>query len=165
VRASCGCTAALVKETALTPADSTVLSITFDSGTMEGIIEKEVTISSNDPDHPKVVVHFTANVIMILKTEPHAFTFGQCVKDTSYIKEITVTNPSSEYTISILSIKPSSDNLSVIAAKTVLQPHEATQLKGIFRGTQKGFTRMTIVLSIDHPLQKQFEIIATAWVK
>jgi hypothetical protein len=165
VKASCGCTAALVKDDDLAPSDSTVLSITFDSGKMEGLVEKEVSITSNDPDQPKVIVRFRANVITILKADPHAFIFLKCAKESSYTKTITLTNPSSEHTIHILSIDPKSNSLRVTAATPVLKPGESTQLTGTFQAIEQGFSRISIIVSIDHPLQKQFEIIATAWVK
>jgi hypothetical protein len=165
VKASCGCTIALVKNNHLAPSDTTVLSITFDSQKMDGHVEKEVTITSNDPVRPRIVVHFTVEVLTVFKTDPHAFIFLRCVKDSSYIKEMTLTNPSNDYTVSILAIEPKSEHLKVTAAKSILKPGESTQLTGKFRGTQDGFSRISIILTVDHPLQKQFEIIATAWVK
>lgn len=165
IKTSCGCTAAIAKQSDIPPSDSTVLSITFDSGKLEGMIEKEVTIISNDPARPNVVVRFTTNVITIFKASPRAFVFGPCLKDSLYKKEITLTNPSNEYTVSILSIDLKSDNLTVTAAKTVLKPGESTTLTGTFHGIKEGFSRIPVIVSIDHPLQKQFEIIATAWIK
>ena len=165
VKASCGCTAALVKEHDLAPSDSTELSITFDSGKMKGEVEKEITITSNDSTHPTVVVHFTANVITILDVDPHAFIFLKCTRDSFYTKELTITNPSKKDTLHLLAVEPKSENLIVTPATMILRPGESTRLTGTFHATQEGFSRMSIMLTIDHPLQKQFEIIATAWVK
>lgn len=63
VRASCGCTAAVPEKKELKPGESTKLVVKFNSTGRQGKQNKTVSISSNDPQNPKMVITFTGNII------------------------------------------------------------------------------------------------------
>jgi hypothetical protein len=62
VRKSCGCTAAPLRKTVLSPGDTTQLEVTFSSGSYQGPVSKAVYVESNDPIEPFIDVTFLANV-------------------------------------------------------------------------------------------------------
>jgi len=62
VRKSCGCTAAPLRKTTLPPGDTTILEVTFSSGSYQGAVSKAVYVESNDPIEPFIDVTFLANV-------------------------------------------------------------------------------------------------------
>ncbi|EQB63525.1 MAG: hypothetical protein RBG1_1C00001G1104 [candidate division Zixibacteria bacterium RBG-1] len=62
VKPSCGCTSAPLKKNNLAPGEATDLEVSFDSKNMMGKVSKSVTINSDDPTTPSLVLHFTSNV-------------------------------------------------------------------------------------------------------
>ena len=62
VRKSCGCTAAPLRKTVLPPGDTTMLEVTFNSGSYQGQVSKAVYVESNDPIEPFLDISFLANV-------------------------------------------------------------------------------------------------------
>jgi len=62
VKPSCGCTSAPLKKNNLAPGEATDLEVSFDAKNMMGKVSKSVTVSSNDPTSPSLVLNFTANV-------------------------------------------------------------------------------------------------------
>lgn len=68
VTTSCSCTTAAVEPTVIPPGGTARLRITFDSGAhgpaLEGILIRQVFLSTNDPERPEVVVEFSAKVLV-----------------------------------------------------------------------------------------------------
>lgn len=62
VRKSCGCTAAPLRKNVLPPGDTTLLEVTFNSGSYQGQVSKAVYVESNDPIEPFLDISFLANV-------------------------------------------------------------------------------------------------------
>lgn len=63
VRASCGCTAVQPEKTELDPGESTSIKVEFNSIGRNGMQNKAVYVSSNDPQTPELRLTFTANVL------------------------------------------------------------------------------------------------------
>ncbi len=49
ISTSCGCTAAIAKTRVLNPGESTTLEVTLETRKYKGVIEKSVSVASNDP--------------------------------------------------------------------------------------------------------------------
>jgi len=64
VRSSCGCTATMLSSDNIKPGQSAELQITFNPTGYNGIVKKDVTIESNDPQLP------TTKVTIITEVEP-----------------------------------------------------------------------------------------------
>lgn len=69
VRATCGCTAAKPDKNKLKPGESTKLEVTFNSKGRRGIQEKQVRVSTNDPDNQTIVLTIKCNVVVPEKQE------------------------------------------------------------------------------------------------
>lgn len=67
VSTSCGCTTAEVNPSAINPGESGVLHIEFDSGAhgpeLTGELMRQIFLQTNDPNHPEVVITFSAFVV------------------------------------------------------------------------------------------------------
>jgi hypothetical protein len=63
VRASCGCTASAPEDSVVAPGASSTITARFDSRGKMGEQHKTVTVVSNDPTQPNVVLHLKCNVI------------------------------------------------------------------------------------------------------
>lgn len=67
VSTSCGCTSATLEPMTISPGESGILHIEFDSGAhgpeLTGEFSRQIFIASNDPQNPEVRVEFVSNVI------------------------------------------------------------------------------------------------------
>jgi len=62
VKPSCGCTTVPLPTDRVAPGDSVPLDLVFSAGKMSGVVNKSVSVDSNDPDSARVKVYFTARV-------------------------------------------------------------------------------------------------------
>ena len=71
VRSSCGCAATMLSSDNIQPGKSSELKVTFNPTGFNGIVKKDITIESNDPQLPKTKVTIIAEVEPI--PSPQAF--------------------------------------------------------------------------------------------
>jgi hypothetical protein len=62
VSTTCGCTAAITANTRLEPGGSTQLSVTLETRSYSGKLERQVLVRSNDPKTPLLTVRVSATV-------------------------------------------------------------------------------------------------------
>lgn len=60
---SCGCTASLPRDKEVAPGMESQIEMSFDSAGRSGTQSKTITVTSNDPANPTVVLRFTCNVV------------------------------------------------------------------------------------------------------
>lgn len=63
VQATCGCTAAKPDKNQLKPGESTKLDVTFNSKGRNGYQEKQVRVSTNDPDNKEIILTIKCMVV------------------------------------------------------------------------------------------------------
>jgi len=63
VKAGCGCTITQTSRDTLLPGESALLKVEFRSGHKKGNQDNKITVVSNDPDHPQVLLHITGIVL------------------------------------------------------------------------------------------------------
>jgi mono/diheme cytochrome c family protein len=63
IQTSCGCTLAKVSKRVIAPGDFTKLQVEMDTSIKLGEVRKEITITSNDPDRPKLSLFLTGKVL------------------------------------------------------------------------------------------------------
>jgi hypothetical protein len=61
---SCGCTASAPENTEIPPGQSSQINISFDSTGRTGTQTKNVTVTSNDPQNPSLVLTFTCEIVV-----------------------------------------------------------------------------------------------------
>jgi HYDIN/CFA65/VesB-like, Ig-like domain len=62
VSTTCGCTAALPKETTIGPGGQTPLAVTLETRSYSGRVERRVLVRSNDPRNPRVEIRVSVTV-------------------------------------------------------------------------------------------------------
>ena len=75
VRHSCGCTSTLLGKQILAPGESTELEVGFNGLGQSGLVTKTVTVESNDPVSPAVVLTFQADLPGDVKAIPDQVLF------------------------------------------------------------------------------------------
>lgn len=78
--ATCGCTVGRLEKTSYAPGESGVLKVEFKPQGKNGPQLQRVTIRSNDPAEPEVVVSITAEVEPVVMIEPKILQFGELKK-------------------------------------------------------------------------------------
>lgn len=79
VSTTCGCTAAITAKTRLAPGDSTQLSVTLETRSYSGKLERQVLVRSNDPKTPLLSVRVSATVASSSST-PSSCAIGSVTK-------------------------------------------------------------------------------------
>jgi hypothetical protein len=165
VHATCGCTAALLtnEKTNLGPEDTAQVSISFNSQGQNGKVFKTVTIASNDTSNPQVTIQFTANVIAALGIDREMLSFSRIILDSTYNEIITLTNPSKDRGLKILSTTTTVEGMKVSLLKNALMPGEQTQMQIKYRPPKPGVLTGVIDIMTDHPIQSamQIKVLAT----
>jgi hypothetical protein len=70
IKSSCGCAAATVPKSELAPGEQDSFRITYDTLRRRGKASQQVTLLTNDPDQPTVVIHVRGNVKPLYVTDP-----------------------------------------------------------------------------------------------
>lgn len=164
VSASCGCTATLLSKKNLAPAETSQLSISFNSANFSGTVSKYIYIPSNDPANPRLTVSFTATVQKALGLNPNYLWFTGPKIDSTYVKTITISNSSRE-AITILSVNSQFEDITVNLLKNQLMPGEETQLQAVYHPKKPGRFDGNIQIKTDHPKQPNLDVRVSAWIK
>ena len=88
VRPSCGCTTATLKSNDVKPGEKGEIVATLKTGDHAGVLQKTVTVETDDPKQPNTVLTLKATVAQVLEVEP-ALVFWQA-KEEPKPKTITV---------------------------------------------------------------------------
>lgn len=132
VRKSCGCTAAPLRKTVLSPGDTTQLEVTFSSGSYQGPVSKAVYVESNDPIEPFIDVTFLANVSVpstLLAFDPFFIKFDT-IRQLPVRASVKVTNIDSQAVSFSIAEQPM-DYVDLKARKKKLAPGKEVEIEVI----------------------------------
>jgi hypothetical protein len=103
ITSSCGCTVATKPKSPLAPGESDTFTITYDTRRI-GPAHKKVSINSNDPTQPTIIIDVTGTVKPIFAATPPECSFADAEENTVATKTIRLEN---QYTRPLpLRIKP-----------------------------------------------------------
>ncbi len=77
VRASCGCTAVKPSQNVVEPGGEASIRARLDLRGRTGFQQKSITLTSNDPDTPTLVLQLKGTAIQTLRAEPSSLFFGR----------------------------------------------------------------------------------------
>lgn len=149
VSGSCGCTGTMMSNDHIAPGDSGTLEISFDPATFTGVVEKVISMKSNDTAHAKMRLSFTADVKRVLDVSPNYVVFKGVVGTTS-IDTIILSNRSPDV-VRLTSVVASTEDLVVQPVKSTIQPNETLEIICRYSPKKSGTVKGTIVVSTDHP--------------
>ncbi len=90
VISSCGCTVVQPSPKELPPGGVGRLSVTFKSGSFSGPIHKTITVRSNDPAAPSLVLGVNADVRTLFKLEPKVVAMGEIERGRVGVQELVI---------------------------------------------------------------------------
>ena len=76
IETTCGCTATALGSRKLMPGKSTKLKVVFHTKDRRGKQDKLITLKTNDPRNPEVVIHIKANIIPAIQNLTTIFGSG-----------------------------------------------------------------------------------------
>lgn len=162
VRSSCGCTAALLSATRISPGDLGELRLTFDSTRFKGAIQKTVSIDCNDPTQPQIVFALQGNVKAEVLLVPDRVNWGR-VKGTAPLSStVTLTNHGST-TIKLQAPTVTSPAISAEMDDLLLTPGKQIELRiGAKFPEMKKRIRGYVIIATDYPNVPQIRVPVSA---
>lgn len=76
VRASCGCTAVKPSQDVVAPGGEASIRARLDLHGRNGFQQKTITVESNDPETPNLILQLKGNAVQVLRAEPSSLFFG-----------------------------------------------------------------------------------------
>lgn len=137
VKPGCGCTSAPLKKNNLAPGESVDLEVSFDAKNFMGKVNKSVTVTSNDPTTPSLVLTFSANVGIespTVRFTPIEVMYDSIQLGKNDIRKILLFNTDITNVDVSLIDKPR-DMVAIDLKKTNLEPGKSTEM--IFRVDKK----------------------------
>ena len=77
VRASCGCTAVKPSQEVIPPGGEASIRARLDLRGRNGLQQKTITVTSNDPDTPNLTLQLKGTAVQALRAQPGALFFGR----------------------------------------------------------------------------------------
>lgn len=90
VRASCGCTVATASNRLVPPGGETSVHATFALKGRIGFQQKSITVESNDPDTPALVLQLRGTAVQSLRATPSSVFFGRLAPDADRSRQIEI---------------------------------------------------------------------------
>ena len=81
VRASCGCTAVKPSQDVVPPGGEASIRARLDLRGRNGFQQKTITVESNDPETPNLVLQLKGAAVQVLRVEPSSLFFGRIGPD------------------------------------------------------------------------------------
>jgi hypothetical protein len=93
VRTSCGCTTPTRPKSPLAPGESSTMTISYDSAKRVGPANHTITLTTNDPSQPSVVIQLVGNVKPVYEIDPRdGLVFGQLYQNSAETRTIQILN-------------------------------------------------------------------------
>ncbi len=92
VKPACGCTATGKHPEVIAPGDSGEFPFKLNTRKMHGKFSKTISIVTNDPDQPKIVLRLMGDVRHYIEVEPRVANFSRVQEDSVATKTLNITN-------------------------------------------------------------------------
>ena len=91
VRASCGCTTANISNKTIAPGEEVTLDAQLALQGYKGDVKKNITVMSNDPERPQLILYLEGTAIEDIKIEPNNVSFGYIAEKATATKTVDIT--------------------------------------------------------------------------
>ena len=92
VKTSCGCTAAAPSINRVPPGGDSQIAVTFDTHFQKGHRERTITVYSNDPANPNLLMTLQGNVEVEVEAAPADVMFGKVHQGTEATREVLISD-------------------------------------------------------------------------
>lgn len=125
VKASCGCTAAVLTKADIPSGGEGEINVTFKTGEKRGQHKQTITVTSNDPDNSTTKLYVTANVKVLFGFETSMIDFGKLQKDKKVKKSVNFVTRGLKG-IEVTELKSSSEYITakVITSESTVKSEE-----------------------------------------
>jgi uncharacterized protein DUF1573 len=113
VRASCGCTAVKPSQDVIPPGGEASIRARLDLRGRHGFQRKSITVKSNDPKTPSLVMTLTGTAIQPLRAQPSSLFFGRVGADAARVRTFDII--SGREAIQIQSVRTDNEGILVTA--------------------------------------------------
>jgi hypothetical protein len=112
VRPSCGCTTAALAKNDVAPGEKGEIVATFNIGDRTGVQQKTVTVETDDPKSPQMILTFKATIAQVLELQP-SFVFWEAneapkpktiiakAAKSAAVKKVDVASASADFTAKV----------------------------------------------------------------
>jgi len=99
VKTSCGCTAAILTNHTIPPAETGEIRVTYNPGSNTGNVKKSITVLNDDPEHPSYRLTIFGEIIEDVSIKPKNIDFGAIYigNKTNKHKTISIESQSTPY--------------------------------------------------------------------
>ena len=130
VAASCGCTSAKPDKLSYNPGEEGAIPVTFDSTRFTNQISKTVTVTSNDPAQPKIVLKIKGTILVEINTSPTSVMFSNLKRSESMAHDVLV----STEMLDKLEVSELQSDLAFLSLKTEKRDNKTLVLKASVNG-------------------------------
>lgn len=158
VRPSCGCTAITTSASVIAPGKSGEIKATFNSANYSGVVNKTVTVDSDDPKVPSSILSLKGTVIEDIQITPKQLNLGQVKIDATKKATVTVSNRGSK-PLKLTAVKSTLPQIAPAAEKKLIKPGESVPIL-ISVTPRKGDRLLSGYLSIftDNPAKPEITV-------
>ena len=158
VRPSCGCTAITTSASVIAPGKSGEIKATFNSANYSGVVNKTVSVESDDPKVPSSTLSLKGTVIEDIQITPKQLNLGQVRIDATKKATVNVSNRGRK-PLKLSIIKTTMPQITATAEKKLLKPGDSTTIL-ISITPRKGDRLLSGYLSImtDSPAKPEITI-------
>lgn len=144
VKTSCGCVATLLSSKEIPPADTGVITASFETRKYKGEQVETIHVHSNDPDEPEIELKITGVIKTEVAVEPEFLYFGDVEKGKAITK-----------TLKLIQIGAGQLGLNQVEAA---EEYFVTHVSGLEDERHKGF-KIDVVLRSDAPIGRFTEAV------
>jgi hypothetical protein len=158
VRPSCGCTAASITTSVISPGKTGGIKASFDSSKFAGAIQKTVAVDTNDPKAPTSTLTLTGTVVEDIQINPQQLNLGQVKVNETIRTAIVITNLGSKQ-LKLTAVKSSLPQIVAAADKKLLNQGESSRIS-VFASPRSGDRLLSGYLAIttDNPAKTEIMV-------
>ena len=169
VRPSCGCTAALLSSSQVSPGGSAQIEVTFNSSGFKGKVNKYIYVESNDPDEPRKKLTITAVVEVppgpVINLEQNGWDFGLITKGERVTFILPIQN-TGERELEIIRLRTSPPCTAKLISAASIPPGETGKVNLAYDSSeQTGLVREYLYIDSNDPFRKTLSFSITGYVR
>jgi len=117
VKTSCGCTTGNPSKMHVAPGDESEIAVSFDTRFQKDHQVRTITVSTNDPDNPQLVMTMQGVVKRQVEAQPGEISFGNVKKGTEDTKELVVNDLNPRGPFQVGPVSNSNSSIKVVQEK------------------------------------------------
>lgn len=149
-RPSCGCTVANISSKTVEPGRTTSITAKLDLVGREGPQHKIISVESNDPETPRLVLTMKGEAVAPLQVEPRTLLNPSLVQGEHIVTNRITLTARDDHPLKVLSITSDNPHVEIVQIPAE-DPHRADIEVRTLDSLPKGSTFGRVVIRTDHP--------------